>query len=209
MRIKNILFDLGGVIITIDQPQAVRRFTELGLRDAASRLDPYTQGGIFGDLERGTIDAEGFRSGLSKLIGREVTMADCLYGWKGYCGDVPKRNLVALKKLHAEGYRIILLSNTNPFMMSWAMSNDFDGEGHSLEEYMDACYMSYKVGVMKPDEAFFTYVIEAEGINPAETLFVDDGPKNIEAAARLGINTFLATNGKDWTRQIYDYLNGE
>ena len=41
--IKNIVFDLGGVIMTIDQSQAVRRFKELGLEDAEQRLDPYTQ----------------------------------------------------------------------------------------------------------------------------------------------------------------------
>ena len=41
--IKNIIFDLGGVILTLDQPQAVRRFETLGLKDAEQRLDPYTQ----------------------------------------------------------------------------------------------------------------------------------------------------------------------
>ena len=55
--IKNILFDLGGVIITLDQSQAVRHFKEIGLKDAEQRLDPYTQSGIFGDVEKGTIDA--------------------------------------------------------------------------------------------------------------------------------------------------------
>ena len=55
--IKNILFDLGGVIITLDQQQAIRRFQEIGLKDADQRLDAYTQEGIFGDLERGAISA--------------------------------------------------------------------------------------------------------------------------------------------------------
>ena len=60
MKIKNIMFDLGGVIMTIDQPSAVKRFKEIGLEDADRRLDPYTQSGIFGDLEEGKI------SGLEK-----------------------------------------------------------------------------------------------------------------------------------------------
>ena len=51
--IRTIIFDLGGVIVTLDQPQAVRRFMEIGLKDAERRLDPYTQSGMFGDLERG------------------------------------------------------------------------------------------------------------------------------------------------------------
>lgn len=205
-RIRNIIFDLGGVIITLDQPQAIRRFQELGLKDAAERLDAYTQSGIFGDLERGRIDAEGFRQGLSQLIGREVSYEECRYGWLGYCRELPKRNIEALKQLRSEGYRLILLSNTNPYMMSWVMSPEFDGEGHSLDYYMDACYMSYQLGVMKPDTEFFRQVLMREQIAPSQTLFVDDGPRNVAVACQMGIRTFCPKNGADWTKEIYQYL---
>lgn len=205
-RIRNIIFDLGGVIITLDQPQAIRRFQELGLKDAAERLDAYTQSGIFGDLERGRIDAEGFRQGLSQLIGREVSYEECRYGWLGYCRELPKRNIEALKQLRSEGYRLILLSNTNPYMMSWVMSPEFDGEGHSLDYYMDACYMSYRLGVMKPDTEFFRQVLTREQIAPSQTLFVDDGPRNVAVACQMGIRTFCPKNGADWTKEIYQYL---
>lgn len=60
--IKNIVFDLGGVIMTIDQSEAVRRFRSLGLEDAEKRLDPYTQSGIFGDLEEGKNNGGGLPS---------------------------------------------------------------------------------------------------------------------------------------------------
>lgn len=205
-EIKNIIFDLGGVIITLDQSQAVSRFRELGLTDAEERLDAYTQSGIFGDLERGVIDAEGFRHGLSQLIGREVSYDECRYAWLGYCRELPRRNLEALRRLRTEGYRLILLSNTNPYMMSWVMSTDFDGEGHSLADYMDACYMSYRLGVMKPDTEFFHQVFLREQIAPAQTLFVDDGPRNVAVASQMGIRTFCPVNGEDWTKEIYQYL---
>ena len=204
--IKNILFDLGGVIITLDPNQSVSRFKEIGLADADRRLDSYTQSGIFGDLELGKISAEEFRAGLSGLIGHEVTADQCLYAWKGYCKEVPRRNLDTLLRLRAEGYRVVLVSNTNPYMMSWALGDGFDGMGHSIAHYMDSMYMSYKCGAMKPDEAFFRHVIEAEGIEPGETLFVDDGPRNVEAAARLGLHTFCPENGSDWTKSIYEHL---
>ena len=73
-KIRNILFDLGGVIITLDQKQAISRFREIGLADAERRLDAYMQTGIFGDLELGKIDEEGFRAGLSEAAGHDVTM---------------------------------------------------------------------------------------------------------------------------------------
>ena len=75
--IKNIVFDLGGVIITLGQDEAIRRFEALGLADAHERLDAYTQSGIFGDLERGDIDAETFRVELGRLVGHEVTYDQC------------------------------------------------------------------------------------------------------------------------------------
>lgn len=204
--IKTILFDFGGVILTLDPQEAVRRFKALGLEDAEQRLDVYTQSGIFGDMEKGKIDDEEFRVQLSKLVGHELSWDDCLYAWRGYCKEVPRRNLEALLKLRAEGYRVVLLSNTNPYMMSWALSDAFDGEGHPLSYYMDAIYMSYKCGAMKPDEQFFRTVISSERLVPEETLFLDDGPRNVAAASELGIRTFCTPNGSDWTKKIYEYL---
>ena len=179
------------------------------MKDAVQRLDSYTQHGIFGDLEHGLITAEEFRKSLSQLIGREVSHEECCYGWQGYAKELPERNKQILRQLRSEGYRLILLSNTNPYMMEWVSSPDFDGEGHPVEDYMDACYLSYKLKVMKPDVAFFQKVLEAEQINPDETLFLDDGPRNVEAAASLGIHTMMPINGEDWSKEIYEYLNKE
>ncbi len=204
--IRNVVFDFGGVIMTIDQNEALRRFKALGLADAERHLDPYTQTGIFGDLEEGKITAEDFRTGLSRLIGREVTNDECKHAWLGYRKDVPQRNLDTLKDLRSKGYRLILLSNTNPFMMSWALSKDFDGGKASLEDYFDSLYLSYKVGAMKPNPEFFKNLLDNEKINPAESLFVDDGPRNIESACRLGFNTLCPVNGSDWRTEFYAAL---
>ena len=204
--IRNIIFDLGGVILTLDQPQAVRRFEALGLKDAEQRLDPYTQQGIFGDLEEGKIDAETFRLELGKLIGHEVSFEECCYAWQGYAKELPQRNLDALRKLQSEGYRLILLSNTNPYMMEWVDSPRFDGQGHSIRDYMDACYLSYEMKVMKPADSFFRRVLMAEQTPPSACLFVDDGPRNVAAASQIGIRTFCPENGADWTQDIYIHL---
>lgn len=206
MNIRTIIFDMGGVVITIDQKEAVRRFKALGLQDAEQQLDPYTQGGIFGDLEAGRITAEEFRIALSKQVGRELSYDECRHAWLGYCGDVPQRNLQLLTRLRQEGYRLILLSNTNPYMMSHVLSPAFDGSGHPLSHYLDALYMSFEMKVMKPDETFFRRVLMAEQTIPSECLFVDDGPRNVAVASQIGINTFCPKNGEDWTKEIYQYL---
>lgn len=204
--IKTIIFDLGGVIITLDQSQAVRRFEALGLKDAAERLDPYTQQGIFGDVEEGKITAETFQQEVSRLVGRNVTFQECCHAWQGYVKELPQRNLDTLLRLKSEGYRVLLLSNTNPFMMEWVDSPRFDGNGHSIRHYVDRCYLSYEMKVMKPADSFFRRVLMAEQVPPSECLFVDDGPRNVAAASQIGIHTFCPENGADWTKRIYDYL---
>lgn len=205
--IKNIVFDLGGVIMTIDQQEALRRFEALGLKNAERQLDSYTQSGIFGAVEEGKITAEQFRQELSKMVGRTLTLDDCQYAWLGYRKEVPQRNLEFIKLLRQKGYHLILLSNTNPFMMDWALNNDFDGHGNSLCSYFDSLYLSYRIGVMKPSQTFFEKMIQQERINPQETLFVDDGPKNIEAGQLLGFTTVCPVNGSDWRTEVLVQLN--
>lgn len=205
--IKNIVFDLGGVIMTLDPAEALRRFKALGLSDAERYLDSYTQSGIFGNLEEGKITAEDFRSKLSSLTGHELTFDECKHAWLGYREDVPQRNLDLLKELRAKDYRLILLSNTNPFMMDWALSSEFDGKGSSLNDYFDALYLSYRLGIMKPAPDFFRQVLDNENILPEETLFVDDGPRNVEAAGKLGFMTMCPDNGSDWTGELRSLLH--
>ena len=204
--IKNLIFDLGGVIMTIDHDEALRRFKALGLADAERHLDPYTQTGIFGDLEEGKISADDFRVELGRLVGRELSFDECKHAWLGYRKEVPQRNLETLRDLRSKGYRLILLSNTNPYMMSWGLSKDFDGGKASLEDYFDSLYLSYKLKVMKPDLTFFKTVVQNEKIKPEESLFIDDGPRNVEAARRLGLNTLCPQNGSDWRGGLYDVL---
>lgn len=204
--IKTILFDLGGVIITLEQEQAVRRFEALGLKDARERLDAYTQQGIFGDLEHGLITAEDFRRELSVMVGHEVTHEECAYAWQGYAKEVPVRNLEALTRLRRQGYRVLLLSNTNPYMMEWVESEQFDGHGHPLSAYLDKCYLSYQMKLMKPSEAIFREVLRQEKTFASEVLFVDDGPRNVMVASQLGMRTFCPVNGADWTAELESLL---
>lgn len=204
--IRNIVFDLGGVIMTICQEEAIKRFKSIGLKNVENYLNPYTQTDIFGDIEEGKISAEQFRAKLSELIGKEVTYEECKFAWLGYRKDVPLRNLDILRKLKAQGYKLILLSNTNPFMMSWGLSGEFDGNGNSLESYFDSLYLSYKLGVMKPNKKIFQYIIDNEKIQPGESLFIDDGERNINAARLLGFKTLCPINGEDWTKELIELL---
>lgn len=204
--IKNITFDLGGVILALNYKQAVKHFEEIGLKDAGQHLDAFHQKGIFGALEDGSATPAEFRQALSRLIGHEVTMQECYYAWHGYVESVPRRNLDALLQLRSEGYRVCLLSNTNPFMMQWARTPDFDGGQHPIGYYFDALYLSYECRVMKPSEEIFRLMLAGEHAKPGETLFVDDSHANVQAAAALGIHTLCPQNNEDWIPALRQLL---
>jgi len=205
-RITNIAFDLGGVVVALSHENAIRRFEEIGLRDAHQHLDPYCQHGIFGDLESGKISAETFRDELSKIIGRYVTMDECYYAWHGYVESVPQCNLDMLLRLRHQGYKVCLLSNTNPFMMQWASSPEFDGGRHPLDYYFDHLYLSYQCRVMKPSAQIFELMLQGQQVSADETLFIDDSPKNVAVAQDLGIHTLCPQNNEDWIPSLQNKL---
>ncbi len=204
--IKTIIFDMGGVVITLDNGEAGKRFVELGLKNFNELMDPYKQNGINGDLEEGKLSEEEYRHKMSQMLGREVSFEELKHCWLGYVKDVPARKLMTLRNLKKQGYRVVLLSNTNPYMSSFTDSEEFSGDGHPIGDYFDAMYRSYEVKYMKPDENFFRYVLTQEKALADECLFIDDGPRNCCAASELGIYTYCPQNGEDWCDKIYNYL---
>jgi len=205
-QIRNIAFDLGGVVIALSYENAIKRFTEIGLKDARQHLDAYHQHGIFGQLESGDISAEEFRAALSRLVGRPLSAEECFTAWHGYVEHVPQRNLDRLDLLRRQGYKVCLLSNTNPYMMQWACSPRFSPAGRPIDDYFDRLYLSYECRVMKPSADIFRIMLNGQQAAPEETLFIDDSPRNCEAARQLGIHTLCPQNNEDWTPLLDDFL---
>jgi len=200
--ITTIVFDLGGVLLTLNHDEAVKRFKAIGLTDAEEYLDPYHQNGVFLDLEEGKVTEQEFLDEVRKLIGKDVSNEDIRWAWLGFIEDRPMYKLEMLEDLRNRGYKLLLLSNTNPCVMSWAMSTDFSPSGKTLADYFDKCYLSYEVGCVKPDREIFDIMIADSGINPSETLFIDDGPANIKTGQELGFKTFQPKNGEDFRPEL-------
>lgn len=200
---KNIVFDFGGVIFDLDYDNAIKTFQSIGLEDAHLRLDRYHQRGIFEDLESGRMSTDEFRRQLEPLCHRTLTYNDVLGAWLGYVGaPVDEQKLAYLDSLRSRGYRTFLLSNTNPYVQAWAESSRFSKSGRPLSSYLDKCYCSFEVGIMKPDPAIFRLLMSDAQLQPTETLFLDDSPANIAAADALGIQTLLVEKNGDWREQV-------
>ena len=195
-RIKNIVFDFGGVIVNFSREAAVKKFEEIGVANANDLLDAYHQKGAFLQVEDGTINAEEFRIILSELAGKELSYEQVKEGWLGFMLDVPQYRLEYLLELRKK-YKLYILSNTNPYVMSWARSNDFTIAGRPLDDYFDKIYTSYELKAVKPGKTIFELMIKDADMLPGETSFVDDGPANIKMAKELGMMTFQPINGAD------------
>ena len=154
------MFDFGGVIVDIDRDKAVQAFIKLGLADADTRLDKYHQTGIFQELEEGKLSADEFRKQLGDLCGRELTMEETKQAWLGFFNEVDLRKLDYILGLR-KSYHVYLLSNTNPFVMSWACSPEFSSEGKPLNDYCDKLYLSYQLGHTKPAPEIFDFIIQS------------------------------------------------
>ncbi len=205
-KIKNVIFDLGGVIITLDRERAVRAFVEIGVENADELLDACHQQGIFQEVEDGRLDAEGFRQALSKLTGKELTQEEILKGWLGFLVEVPQYKLDYMTDLRRRGYKVYILSNTNPYVMQWARSNDFFG-GKPLDAYADAIVASYEARSMKPDRGIFDALIKETGLIPEESVFLDDGPANVAIGQELGFVCLQPENGADWREALTSVLS--
>ncbi|MDR1555939.1 MAG: HAD family phosphatase [Tannerellaceae bacterium] len=203
--IKNIVFDLGGVIIDLDLTRSIQRFEKLGLKQGEI-LDPYEQRGIFLELERGQIDLAEFCRILSRHAGRELSIKEVEHAWMGFIVDVPQYKLdyiLALRKTH----KVYLLSNTNSVIYDWAQTPAFSPAARPINCYFDAIYVSYKIGLTKPDPSIFEYMLNDSAILASETLFIDDGERNIAVARSLGMQTYQPRNGEDWREAVGTLIN--
>lgn len=195
--IKNLLFDLGGVIMDICRLNCVASFERLGMKDADSFLGEYSQKGPFLQLEEGAISEEQFRDAVRQYIDGEVSDEQIDKAFCDFLVGIPSHRLVELRELK-RNYNIYMLSNTNSIMWRSRIAEDFRQEGLEREDYFDGIVTSFEVRSIKPEAKIFHAVVEKFGIKPEETLFLDDSQKNLDAAAEMGFHTLLVTPGSEF-----------
>ena len=202
--IKNLLFDLGGVIMDIRRENAVKALEKIGMADANDFLGEYSQKGPFLQLEEGVITPEEFRNEIRKYINNEVLDADIDAAFCEFLIGIPRHRLEELRELKKQ-YNIFMLSNTNPIMWDTRIAEEFRHEGKEMSDYFDGIVTSFEAKCIKPDAKIFETAIEQCQIVPEETIFLDDSQKNLNAAAMLGFNTLLVTPGAEFADLLSIY----
>lgn len=209
--IKNLLFDLGGVVVDIRRQNCVDAFVRLGLPDADSYFGEYAQTGIFMAIEDGSATVEEFHNSLREAFPQPETITDKDIddAFQRFIIGIPEHRLRALEELRGR-YRVYLLSNTNPIMWDGVLAREFAKlPPKRREDYFDGMVTSFEAGAAKPDAKIFRYTAESLGIRPEETLFFDDSQANVDAARALGFRAELVAPGREFTDVLKAFEEAE
>ncbi len=188
-NISTLIFDLGGVIVDLDLAKCIQNFKDLGLENIEQYLSNFGQKDFFMQFEKGQIGIPVFRDEIRKLAGIELTDAQIDKAWCSFLTHIPVEKLHLLSELKKK-YRLLMLSNTNPLHIQTAVAAEFSKTGKTMQDFFDKCYLSYEMGMVKPDVEIFEALLADAQVKAEECLFLDDGKKNIDTAAALGIQTY-------------------
>lgn len=192
--VKNIIFDLGDVIIPIDLTAPIRNFAMLSGLPEAEVNALWKQHNFVGHYETGLIDDAGFREEVRQLLIKNArkTPADGWadevidMAWNTILLELPIERVDRLLELR-EQYRLFLLSNTSPMHIRQVNRMLTELNRPTLEEIFERVYYSYAVGLAKPSPDIYQHVLDTASLRADETAFLDDNPANVAAATALGI----------------------
>jgi FMN phosphatase YigB (HAD superfamily) len=193
-NIKNIIFDYGNVIFNIDFRMAQQGWNQLGISNAAEFFGHKQQDEIFDKFDRGEVSAGEFRDYIRQKSGNHDLADDQINrAWNSMLLGIEPGNHELLLDLKTR-YRTFLLSNINAIHYDHIMAYlkkdfGFDGNDHLFEK----AYYSHLTGQRKPEPGIFQMVLDENGLDPNETLFIDDSPQHLAGAEKLGIQTLLMT----------------
>jgi len=204
--IQNIIFDMGGVIVDVHRDEAIRQFKAIGVADAGQQIDANNHQGVFLAFENGSINAEMFRQEISRQAGKNIPIEAIVRAWKSIISRPLMYKLDYILDLRQK-YKVYLLSNNNPILIDWARTDDFTDVGFPITHYFDKLYISYEMKCTKPERLIYEKMIQDSGINPSESLFIEDGIRNINTAKELGFQTLQVENGEDWRERLTSILS--
>lgn len=193
--IRNIIFDFGRVLLNINP-----LLTQTALLNLGFRPDSNNKGAkddeIVQQLESGRISGKEFVDTVLAVTAEGTTAEQVISAWNAMLLDFPEHHLNTLKELKKK-YRIFLLSNSNEIHFE-SYATDFRNKyGFELSDVFDKMWFSYQIGIIKPEPEIFRFVLKDAGLDPSETLFIDDTLVHVEAARSVGINAYHLAGDED------------
>lgn len=200
---KNIIFDLGGVLLNIEPQKTLNAFVKIGLsNDYVNNSDLHHD--LFNKFEKGELSAYEFRARIKKEIKADISDKEIDHAWNSMLLDFPLARLKMLQELK-KTHKIYLLSNTNSIHLKHFTSMLASTYGIKLENCFHQVFFSHELGCRKPDKQIFQHVLDKLDIVAQETIFIDDIEQNAIAASQVGFNYYYLDLSKG--NNILDLLN--
>ena len=182
--IKNLIFDMGGVLMVFDPEY----FIEMEkIEDPADRdllMKEIYHNPQWHALDMGELDEEEMYEDVLRRIPERLHhhVHSLMYGWNEAL--IPIEGMEELlRQCHDAGYKLYLLSNASrrqPGYWPYVPGN----------QYFDGMVVSALERCCKPDSKLFEILLDRYGLKPEECLFIDDSKRNVEAAEKLGIKGY-------------------
>ena len=185
-KIRHIIFDLGGVLLNINPLLSLNELAKISGLGKQALIDRFTESRIFEKFDTGQYNPVQFRRELCSIIGKNVADSEIDRMWNVLLMDFPPQRVKMLQELR-NNYKVYLLSNTNSIHFLHYTEEFRKLYTINMIDLFDRLFLSYEIGMHKPDPEIYRYVLQQERLNASECLFVDDSLPNIEAAGKLGI----------------------
>lgn len=203
--IRNIIFDLGGVLLNIDPKKTIEAFGKLGMEQLVGDKGLSYDHEIFYRMEQGKITSEEFRNGVRQLLPKEVSDDEIDDAWTAMLLDFPAIRVELLKNLRKD-FKIYLFSNTNAIHVAKYQSIFRNQHGFEVSTLFDKDFYSNEIGYRKPSAESYQEIIRLSGIDPEESLFIDDFLQNVESAMVSGLKGFWLEPGQTVENLFQKYV---
>lgn len=188
-QIKNLVFDLGGVILNLDTGKTFEAFASLSGKPVAELKVAASQTSFFNDYEKGLLSDSQFREELKSFLGQSLSDQQIDQAWNAMLLDLPQKKLALLEELR-KTHRLFLLSNTNNIHLQCFNQIVKEATGlPMMDSFFERAYYSHLLKMRKPDAEIFLHVLHENNLHADQTLFMDDNIDNVTGAGRLGIRT--------------------
>jgi glucose-1-phosphatase len=195
-NIRNLIFDLGGVLLNINPLLSLQELSRLSGKEAAVLAIQLAESNLFGKLDTGRISPEEFHEQLSHLTGQRLEPAEADRIWNLLLLDFPEERIRLLEEA-GRHYRIFLLSNTNIIHYRYYTESFRSRYGFPMEQLFETLYLSYEIGMHKPETGIYDYLLKKSGLTASECCFFDDSLPNLQAAEKIGIHCIHITPEHD------------
>lgn len=205
-QIKTIIFDLGNVIIPLENEKHWWNEVFLEIFENTQAIQQLRESQFFVLYEKGAMTSKGFLEKLQIYLKPEYQEKDIIQRWNALLKVIPEHRLDFLRTLKKK-YKILLLSNTNEIHLDFIIAALVESHGNDmLADIFDHCFYSYLMKEVKPDAAIYLKVLQEQNLVAEECLFLDDKQENLNHAQKLGIRTKLHLPHQEIHIELQEYL---